>query len=184
MKGKNWIYITWMVVVGGTCTFAADKPTISLNESPSSKFVLISDIKDGDLFSKIVVPDPAFVPRCLAHCAIRTIQETRAWCSMSDRPAHIGGWENAWTIHEEIRLIQEEVYVDSTCNETIVNRTETLLNAPLYWPEDDIYNPVPYYESELVDFDCGDYEYDPTTNETEPFVYRIVAGYKITSCSQ
>jgi hypothetical protein len=118
----------------------------------------------------------------LVHCAVRTVQETRVWCEPGDRPAHIDGTENAWIRHEETMLVEEEIYIDSQCNETEIRRTETPLVRPIFMPEDDIFNPVPYEESGLTGFDCGDLPFDREANRTEPFIYRIVVEYQFGRC--
>ena len=169
---------------GGTCALAADEPLTKYSTSSSSTIASTSAIKLSDAALKIDVPDFVPIPNCFAQCAIRTVQETRIWCSVSDRPAHIDGWGKTWLFHEEIRLVEEEIYIDSNCNETVLRRNVTVLNSPLYWPEDDIFNPVSYYDSGLADFDCSDHEYNSTTNETEPFIYRIVVEYQFLRCDQ
>jgi hypothetical protein len=115
--------------------------------------------------------------QCIAHCGRRTVQETRVRCTVVDRPAHIGGEGPSWEIHEETWLVEEHISVDTQCNETVRHRSETQLAAPQYWPEDDIWNPVPYEETGLASFNCADLPFNRETNQTSWFTYRIVVGY-------
>lgn len=116
---------------------------------------------------------------CLTHRALRTLQETRVNCSVADTPAHIGGWESAWQIHEETWLVDEDIVVNSDCSQKVTKTTQTLLSAPQYWPEDDIWNPTSYANSGLTEFNCGDLDYDPLVNRTAEFIYRIIVSYQI-----
>ena len=117
--------------------------------------------------------------RCMAHCGVRTVQETRVYCTVSEDPAHIGGEGPAWQIHEETWLVEEHITVDTMCRETPQRESAVRLDAPAYWPEDDIWNPTPYEESGLTGFNCADLPYDPDAGRTSTFEYRIVVDYRI-----
>ena len=125
---------------------------------------------------------------CTPHCGTRIVQETRITCSIGG-PAHLvpdapipDAFRAAWQIHEENWLIEEYVRIDAACQEHVTVNQETLLAQPQYWPEDDLWHPVSYYDTPLYQFNCGALEYDAQTNRTEMFIYRIVVGYRF-GCS-
>ena len=122
---------------------------------------------------------------CFPHCATRTVQETRVTCSLGE-PTEVeldvpipDELRAVWVIHEENWLLEERVDVNLTCQELVTPLHATQLTQPQYWSEDDIWNPVSYYDTPLYQFNCGNLQYDPQANQTETFIYRIVVGYRI-----